>query len=360
MARHTSSERIIVIGASAGGVDGLRDLMAGLPPDLHASLFVVLHLPVTSKSSLPDILTRVAPFGAKHPDDGERIRSRCIYVAPPDHHLLLERRHVVVKKGPKENRFRPSIDALFRSAAYVYGPQVIGVVLSEMLDDGTSGLWSVKRMGGISIVQDPKSTAFDSMPLSAIEHVDIDHVVDARTMGPLLGTLAEKPVKRGRFEKLKALRSRMATEISIATSNDAFKKGIMKLGDLTPFTCPECHGVLVSLKEGLGIRFRCHTGHAYSANALLAGVMEMVDEYNWQHIRALEESVMLLKHVGGHLKTHGQADLAKVFFSHADESEQRGQYLHQQTLTHENISGDRLRAEVDEQHARAKKKAGKA
>ena len=138
---------IIVVGASAGGIEALRGLAAGLPRDLQATLFVVVHIPPYSPSTLPSILSAAGPLPATHPADGERVRPGHIYVTPPDHHLLIEGAAVLVRRGPKENRFRPSVDALFRSAAYVYGPRVIGVVLSDALDDGSSGLWTVKRLG---------------------------------------------------------------------------------------------------------------------------------------------------------------------------------------------------------------------
>src|SRR5688572_25460972 len=139
---------VVVIGASAGGVESLREVVKGLPADLPAAVFVVLHISPFQPSSLPEILSRSGPLPACHPEDGAKIEAGRIYTAPPDHHLLIERGRVAVAKGPKENRFRPSIDALFRSAAYSYGPKVIGIVLSGALDDGTSGLWSIKRLGG--------------------------------------------------------------------------------------------------------------------------------------------------------------------------------------------------------------------
>jgi two-component system chemotaxis response regulator CheB len=341
-----SNERIIVVGASAGGIEALRDLVGGLPPDLNAPVLVVLHLPSTAASCLPLILSRAGPFPAKHPADGEMMAPNTIYVALPDHHMLVERGCIVVKKGPKENRFRPSIDALFRSAAYVYGADAVGIVLSGMLDDGTSGLWSIKRMGGVTMVQDPHRAIFDAMPRSAINQVDIDHTLEAADMGALLTKILAKRPAHAETPGRNHIRDRMKTEIEIATSDDAFQKGIMQLGDVTPFTCPECHGVLISLKEGLNMRFRCHTGHAYSANALLGGVMEMVDEYNWQHMRALEEAVMLMRHVGDHLYAGGDSETANLYFAHAEDSEHKAKLLQKTTLEHQNLSGDRIAAKA--------------
>src|SRR5256885_7605157 len=159
-----ASDRIIVLGASAGGVESLKDVLSKLPAKLPAAVCLVLHVPAYQPSSLPEILTKCGKLKAIHPADGAKIKPGFIYVAPPDHHLLIEKDHLAVTKGPKENRFRPSIDALFRSAAYSYGPRAIGIVLSGALDDGTSGLWSVKRLGGIAIIQEPSDARFESMP----------------------------------------------------------------------------------------------------------------------------------------------------------------------------------------------------
>lgn len=156
---------------------------------------------------------------------------------------------MAVKKGPKENRFRPSIDALFRSAAYVCGPRAIGVVLSGALDDGTSGLWSIKRLGGLTIVQEPKQSRFESMPRSALDYVDADYSLASTEIGALLGRLVkEHPVSEEAAEA--EIKARMGTEVGIAIDNSAFQKGVMELGDLTPFTCPACHGALVRIAEG--------------------------------------------------------------------------------------------------------------
>jgi two-component system chemotaxis response regulator CheB len=168
----SAPERVVVIGASAGGVESLKEVVGALRSDFPAAICVVLHVPPYQPSLLPKILSGCGELPAVHPEDGTNLLAGHIYVAPPDRHLLLGNDRASVTKGPKENRFRPSIDALFRSAAYAYGPKVIGVVLSGALDDGTSGLWSVKRMGGIAIIQSPDDARFDSMPKSALEYVD--------------------------------------------------------------------------------------------------------------------------------------------------------------------------------------------
>lgn len=249
---------IIVVGASAGGIHALVSLVEGLPADLPASILIVQHVPPHTASMLPENLSRSGPLPARHPVDGEVIRKGQIYIAVPDHHLLLEKGKVLVKRGPKENRFRPSIDALFRSAAYSYGPRVIGVVLSGSLDDGTSGLWTVKRMGGLAVVQNPLEAAFPSMPMNALQEVEIDKTVSVAEMGPLLNELVGNRTVGKPTIRAKELK-RVETEVKIAVRDNAFQMGIIDMGELTPFTCPECNGALTRLKEGRIIRFRCRT-----------------------------------------------------------------------------------------------------
>ena len=183
---------IVVVGASAGGMEALQKLVAGLPQDFAASLFVVWHMSPGVRSVLPEVLGRAAPLPVLSPADGDPIVPGRIYVAPNDHHMLLELGYIRIAKGPKENRFRPALDPLFRSAAYVYGPRVIGVVLSGALDDGTSGLWTIKLRGGAAIVQDPADAAVRGMPLSALNSVEIDHRRPAAELGELLGALVRE------------------------------------------------------------------------------------------------------------------------------------------------------------------------
>jgi two-component system chemotaxis response regulator CheB len=336
-----ASDRIIVLGASAGGVESLKDALCGLPADFPAVICVVLHIPAYQPSSLPEILTNCGQLKAIHPEDGAKIKAGLIYVAPPDHHLLIEGGHLAVKKGPKENRFRPSIDALFRSAAYEYGPRAIGVILSGALDDGTSGLWSVKRLGGVAIVQEPSDARFDSMPKSALEYVEADHKLSAREIGALLPRLIKEDTAPAPAADPQ-LKAQMEMEIKIAEEDDAFRKGVFDGPELTPFTCPECHGVLVKIVEGKMARFRCHTGHAYTDSALLEGVMEMTGEMLWQVMRSLEEAVMLLNQMGQDLQVAGDPERAQIFFDKAKQLEKRSNTFHESVLSHESLSGDNL------------------
>jgi two-component system chemotaxis response regulator CheB len=182
-----SRERdIVVVGTSAGGIDSLKRLVGNLPGDLSAAVFVILHIPSWRKSDLPAILTRAGRLPASHPNDGDLVQHGHIYVAPPDHHLLLEDGRVRLWRGPKENQHRPAINASFRSAAVNYRERVVGVVLSGMLDDGATGLWWVKQYGGIAVVQDPGEAQFSGMPSAAIEHVSVDYVAPVASIGRLI------------------------------------------------------------------------------------------------------------------------------------------------------------------------------
>ncbi len=269
--------RCIVIGASAGGFDVVVDNIASqLQADLPVPVFLVMQVPAYQPSEMPGILSRVGPLQAVHPKDRTKIEAGFIYIAPPDHHLLIDDGHVAVKRGPKENGFRPSIDALFRSAAYSYGSGTIGVVLSGALHDGTSGLWTIKRLGGIAIVQDPYEARYPSMPRSALEYVEADYTVRSEELAPLLTRLAHEPPTQDMSvgtDLDQRLEERIAKEVQIAAGTELSQKEILKLGELTPFTCPDCHGALVRIVEGKLSRFRCHTGHGFTEDALLEGVM---------------------------------------------------------------------------------------
>jgi two-component system chemotaxis response regulator CheB len=330
---------IIVIGASAGGVYALKELTASLPGDLAASIFVVLHVSPHSPSLLPDILSHAGPIKAIHPQDGQLFQPGHIYVAPPDHHMLIEYDQIIVKKGPKENRFRPSIDALFRSAAYTYGPRVIGVVLTGMLNDGASGMWSVKRLGGIGIVQEPEDAMYSSMPDSVLEYVDADHVVPVKQIGTILEkliaeTVIEKPELDPEEDRL------MGVEINIAAQDSAFEQGIIELGELTPLTCPECNGALISIKEGKLIRYRCHTGHAFTASTLLAETTKTVEDSFWKAARSLEEAVILLEQSGKQFAEGGNSEAAEQFFEKAHQARERAKVAHELAFRQEKLSED--------------------
>lgn len=254
-------------------------------------------------------------------------------------------------RGPRENRFRPAIDPLFRSAAAAHRRRVIGVILSGALDDGTAGLWSVKHYGGMAIVQDPKDAEVPSMPESALRAVDVDHCVPVREMAALLTRLVgEEQV----LANNNSANGNELTEIEIAVAmEEKESSSVMEFGELTPYTCPDCHGVLTSLKEGGRIRFRCHTGHAFSANSLLNGITESVEETMWSAIRNIQESVMLLNHMGDHFAEVNQPKLAALYFRKAKESEARANILKEVAVGHENFTATGLEKELEETDSRS-------
>lgn len=188
MAKHD----VFVIGASAGGVEALTELVGELPADFGGSLFVVLHTAPRSRSFLPDILSLHGPLQAKEAEIREPIKPGKIYVAPPNYHLVVERGHMHLSLGPKEQHHRPCINVTMRSAALAYGPAAVGVILTGELDDGTAGLWEMKRRGGVAVVQNPEYAAFPSMPLNALREIEADYVVKLSEMGALLSKLATR------------------------------------------------------------------------------------------------------------------------------------------------------------------------
>jgi two-component system chemotaxis response regulator CheB len=339
------SPQCITIGASAGGLEPLRDVVSQLPADFPAPVFVVMHVLATHFSYLPDILSKAGPLPSSHPKDNTRIEAGHIYVAPPDHHLLIDDGFVAVKRGPKENGFRPSVDALFRSAAYSYGPGAIGIVLSGALNDGASGLWSIKRLGGIAIVQEPYEAQYPSMPRSALEYVDADYKVHAKEIGPLLSQLTqEQPIEQEiAGNSMEEDLRRMAIETQIAAGVNLPEKTILELGHLSPFTCPECRGSLVRITEGNLFRFRCHTGHGFSAEALWEGLMETVNDLVWQATRGFQEASMLLEHIGRHMQENGGSADAERFLAKARDLNQQASQFQKIAVSRENLSVENMR-----------------
>jgi two-component system chemotaxis response regulator CheB len=203
-----------------------------------------------------------------------------------------------LSRGPRENRFRPAIDPLFRTAAQVYGPGAVGVVLSGGLDDGTAGLATIKQLGGVAVVQDPADATYPSMPESALRHVVADHVAPASALAALLVSVVDTRVDE---RPPASLPLEVEAEVRIAREENPFSSGLAAISQPSPFACPECHGVLLRLKAADPARFRCHTGHAYTMDSLVAAVNEGIEDSYWITIRALQEGVLLLEHLRNHL-----------------------------------------------------------
>lgn len=323
---------IIVIGASAGGVEALADLVQRLPADLPAAVFVVLHIPAYGNSVLPSILSRRGPLPAHHPKDGEEIRHRRIYVAPPDHHLIVRDGTVHITRGPMENGHRPAVDTLFRSAARTYGPRVAGVVLTGTLDDGTAGLQAIKICGGLALAQDPEEALFASMPHNAIENVAVDIVQPLAGLAETLVRLTqEPPTAPGAVmtsEQANTTLSRMETETEVAEM-DMGALETPRDGKPSAFSCPDCHGVLWELEEGELVRFRCRVGHAYSPESLLAAQSANLEEALWVALRALEEGAAMATRLQERSLGRGHAHAAQRFGEQAGDARQRAKIIRQ-------------------------------
>jgi two-component system, chemotaxis family, protein-glutamate methylesterase/glutaminase len=315
---------VVVIGASAGGVSSLMQLVSGLPEDLDAAVAVAVHVPEESPSALPSILSRQGPLTATHAADGEVLLHGRIYVAPPGRHLLVKRQTVRAVNGPNENGHRPAIDPLFRTAARAHGRRTIGVILSGTLDDGTAGLYAIKRHGGSALVQDPDDALFGGMPASAIENVPVDFIGD-------VPALTVELVRRTR-----ELAADPAVELDVTDDSDDLDVVEMDHGTPDPdewsavpsqFTCPECHGSLFERQDGTIVRYRCRTGHAFSPDALAAAQSKGVEDALWIALRALEENAALLRTLSERSRERGQARSSQRFAARANGVEIRAKVI---------------------------------
>lgn len=293
-------------------------LCGGLPADLPAAVLVCLHVS-NQRSHLARILTRSGPLTASHAVDGDVLVTGHIYVAPPGHHLVVERGRARLAFGAPENGHRPSIDVLFRTAALTYGPRVIGVVLTGRLDDGAAGLAIIKRRGGIAVVQDPESAAFPDMPRAALAATTVDHTAALAAIPALLAGLVGEPRPARPLEPdLPPSR-----EVDIGPSGEVLPASQTPVGsthpDETPalLSCPACHGALWRSETGEALQFRCRVGHAYTEASMVSGQDGAVDTALWTAMRALEEQHDLLDRLAGRARARGSERVAKRFAERA-------------------------------------------
>jgi two-component system chemotaxis response regulator CheB len=335
---------IILVGASAGGVQALCEVIGSLPPNLLAAVFVVLHVAPHGQSALPTILSRSGCLPASHPSDGELIQPGRIYVAPPDRHLLIDDNRVLLSRNATENGHRPAVDVLFRSAARVFRRRVIAVVLTGNLDDGTAGLAIVKRYGGVAVVQDPKEADYPSMPASAIANVEVDHVLPLADIGPVLDELVRQPLPPESVSNPEE-----GDEESTAMREQLDADG-SEGGAASGFTCPECGGALFEKPGQKPLHFRCRTGHAYSPESLLAKQTETLESALWAALRSLQENAALARRMEKRVREAGRDRAGERYSKRAEDAEKHAAFL--RSILHQ--GGSDLDPAADEEPARAK------
>jgi len=312
---------LIVIGASAGGIEALQQVCGALPSNLNAAVIVVLHSSPNSGGLLPKLLTRVGRIPAVHPKNGEPIQKGMIYVAPPDYHLIVEPGLCRIIHGPRENHSRPAIDPTFRSAAVNYGRRVIGVVLTGLLDDGTSGLMVIRAHGGAAVVQHPRSAMFPAMPESALERVPDAYIASLDEIPALLEKLVADEIQvEPEPKKAKADRS-TNSEIRLAELDMSEVENEIRNGHPSSFACPECGGVLWEIDQSGLLRFRCRVGHAYTARHLRAEQRHAVEAALWAALRALEESASLYRRMAMRARNNNHDKSMQVYEERAENAE---------------------------------------
>lgn len=288
------AKNIITIGTSAGGIAAVSRLVSTFNLDLDAAVFIVIHV---SRMSMTEVILNTIQkntiLKCVIPEDQEQIENRTIYLAPADHHMLIEKGTICVTKGAYENHWRPSIDVLFRSAAASYNACVTGIILTGLLDDGTSGMFAIKRSGGMCIVQEPSEADFPDMPNSVLHQMEVDYQLSIDEMGYILADL----FSRGSCIE-KEVPADVKLEAQIAKRMTSNLDDNLKLGEPTSLTCPDCGGVLVEVIHDIIPRYRCYTGHTFTAKILEQEQLNGIEDSLWVAIRMLEERKNLLLNMG--------------------------------------------------------------
>lgn len=323
-----SGHDIIVIGASAGGVEALKTLVTTIPADIPAAIFVALHISPHGTSVLPDILTRAGKLRAVHPVDGQAILPGHIYIAPPNHHLLVKSGYMTLTQGPKENGLRPAIDVLFRTAAKAYRRRVIAVVLSGVLDDGSAGMIMVKQKGGLGIVQDPDDALYSGMPQHAIAADHPDFVVPVSEIGALLARLAHEEVQEQGEDAVS-----VSDDTDVAELDENGKQIKEPGGTPSTYICPDCGGVMMEYHNGDLMRFRCQVGHAYSADSLSAKQSEDLENALWMALRSLDENASLTRRLADRARLRGHDETLTRYSEKLVDIESNAAVLRQILLT---------------------------
>jgi two-component system chemotaxis response regulator CheB len=291
-------------------------MIQGIPVAFRGTVLVAIHRSAGLPGGLAPLLERAGSLPASFARDGESMRPGHVHVAPPDRHLLVSGDSLRVTSGPREHGFRPAVDPLFRTAAREQGPRVVGVVLSGVLDDGTAGLSIIKRHGGVAIVQRTGDAEFDGMPASALHNVDVDHVLAAADIGPLLWRLSVEPVS--------ALPGNGHPDVA-AVGGSGLRQP--PTGVIQPFSCPECGGALWRTAVKDSDRFQCHVGHAFTERTLAALQDGRLESALWIALRNLEETAALRRRLASRARGAGLPAMAEAYEQHAAHAESRADAL---------------------------------
>lgn len=311
--------RVFAIGASAGGVEALRDLVRMLPADFESPLLVVIHLSEESPGVLPGILDRAGPLRAVRAEAGMHLEPATIHVAPPGRHLLVEGESILVTTDPRVNGYRPAIDPLFRSVAHWHGSAAVGVILTGNLADGSAGLVAIKRHGGMVVVQDPEDAIFKGMPQSALRAVQADHVVPLHLMAETLAALDRSPVASQAQPHPAASEAGAGHDGEAPAEHDDDQPAI--------FRCPDCGGPLFDSKDEDVLHFRCIVGHEWTAENLLSEQSGGIETALWTALRTLVESARLSRQLEQRVARRGQPRLAATFSRRAEQAEEQARVL---------------------------------
>ena len=341
---------VIVIGGSAGSIEVLRQILADLPADLPAAVFVVVHLSPAGNVAFASVLNHASNMPTTFATNGERIRPGHIYAAPPDYHMLVRAGHIELSHGPRENHTRPAIDPTFRSAARAYGSKVTGVVLSGTLGDGSIGMAVVKAYGGKAVVQDPEDAVFDSMPRTAIQRTGrVDYIVPSLEIGPILVQLTkellEGPARRRALvqQDHEQRRRDMSSPLDIDSSDPGSRPEVInadfaeqekdqRANELTLYTCPDCGGSLWQLDEGELSQFRCHVGHTWSPEVMMVQKSEQLEAALWSVVRLLVEKTTMSRQMATRLRAAGASQHADRIDEQAQVEEQYMKIIREQML----------------------------
>lgn len=314
--------RLVVIGASTGGLGALRKIVSGLPAEFPAAVLVAVHIG-NNRSVLPELLAAHSALAVRHAADGEILTPGTVLIAPPDRHLLVTANRVQLSHGPKENFARPAIDPLFRSAAIAHRECVIGIVLTGTLDDGTVGLQAIKAYGGMALVQDPAGADAPGMPLSALEHVEVDLCLPLDRIADELVRLVDEPIVSNHHP----VSAESSQEDQFASGGLSRMEDLDKIANPSAFTCPECGGSLWEIEGAMPQRFRCHVGHGYTAQTLIYLQDHVVEDALWAAVRALHEKENLLKRFATSASEPGKADAAAEYERAASRSREAANVL---------------------------------